>query len=97
MMTVEQFLEKYNDCEVSVRVERNDRGLSYVASITRQGYLIAIYSSPQSVEYAIQLAVDEAQFDLRQALTANQHTACSKCGGELDSDGWCANYCMDYE
>jgi len=20
---------------------------------------------------------------------------CSKCGGELDSEGWCARYCMD--
>lgn len=24
-----------------------------------------------------------------------EHTACSKCGGERDSEGWCAKYCED--
>lgn len=25
----------------------------------------------------------------------NQHTRCSKCNGEKDNEGWCANYCTD--
>lgn len=24
-------------------------------------------------------------------------TCCRKCGSEIDSSGWCANYCMDDE
>lgn len=22
---------------------------------------------------------------------------CSKCGGERDAEGWCVNYCEDYD
>lgn len=28
--------------------------------------------------------------DLREELL----TACGKCGGEKDSEGWCSNYCV---
>lgn len=26
--------------------------------------------------------------------TNEQHERCSRCGGEKDVTGWCANYCM---
>ena len=32
--------------------------------------------------------------DGTQATNAD-FTRCSKCGGETDSEGWCANYCME--
>lgn len=25
--------------------------------------------------------------------TNEEHTRCSTCGGELDAEGWCPNYC----
>lgn len=25
----------------------------------------------------------------------SEHTVCSKCRGEKDAEGWCANYCTD--
>jgi len=36
--------------------------------------------------------------DLREEEFPNEsreYTHCSKCGGEKDSEGWCANHCTD--
>jgi hypothetical protein len=34
---------------------------------------------------------------MKDRKTLDKPGYCSKCGGELDGEGWCANYCGDDE